>query len=108
MAVSLPKAVEAYFGASNEHDADAVAMSFAADGTVQDEGKMHRGRAEIGGWARETIRKYRTMLTPLGVSGNEGSAVVRTNVSGTFPGSPIELTFIFDFGDQGIRSLKIG
>ncbi|MGH6663455.1 MAG: nuclear transport factor 2 family protein, partial [Pseudolabrys sp.] len=70
MAVSLPKAVEAYFGASNAHDANAMARSFAAEAIVHDEGKTHRGRAEIEGWARDTIAKYRTMLTPLGVRDN--------------------------------------
>ncbi len=29
-------------------------------------------------------------------------------VSGTFPGSPIEPTFSFEIGDDGIKSLKIG
>jgi hypothetical protein len=108
MAISLPKAVEAYFDASNAYDADALAKTFAASAIVYDEGKMHRGRAEIGAWARDTIRKYQTVLTPLGINGNDGSVAVRAKVSGTFPGSPIELTFNFEIGDEGIRSLKIG
>jgi hypothetical protein len=108
MAISLPKAVEAYFDASNAQDADAMAKAFAANAIVYDEGKMHRGRAEIGVWARDTIRKYQTALTPLGINGDDGSAAVRTKVSGTFPGSPIELTFNFEISDEGISSLKIG
>ena len=108
MPLSLHKAISDYFAASNAHDAKAMARAFAADGVVHDEGGTHRGRDEIGAWARDTIRKYHMMLTPLGVSGGDRSAAVKAKVSGTFPGSPIELTFDFELGDEGIRSLKIG
>jgi hypothetical protein len=108
MTLSLHKAISNYFAASNAHDAAAVAQTFAVDGVVHDEGKTHRGRAEIGAWARDAIKKYHTTMTPLGVSGGDRSAAVNTKVSGTFPGSPIELTFDFELGDDGIRSLKIG
>jgi hypothetical protein len=108
MAVSLPKAVRAYFDGSNAHDADAIAQAFAVDGIVHDEHKNHGGRAAIGAWARETIDKYRTTITPLSVGESDGTATVKAKVSGTFPGSPIELTFRFEFGEHGIRSLKIG
>jgi len=108
MPLSLHKAISDYFAASNAHDANAVARAFTADGVVHDEGGTHRGRDAIRAWATETIRKYRMTLTPLGVSGGDRSADVNTKVSGTFPGSPIELTFDFELGDEGIRSLKIG
>ena len=108
MAISLPKAVRAYFNGSNAHYADAIAEAFAADGVVHDEHKTHSGRAAIAAWARETIDKYRTTMTPLSVSESDGTAMVRAKVSGTFPGSPIELTFRFELGESGIRSLKIG
>ena len=108
MTLSLHKAISNYFVAVNAHDAEAVAQAFTVDGVVHDEGRTHRGRAEIHAWANETIRKYHMALIPLGVSGGDRSAAVNTKVSGTFPGSPIELTFDFEIGDGGIRSLKIG
>jgi nuclear transport factor 2 (NTF2) superfamily protein len=91
MTVTLPKAVRAYFDGTNVHDAEAIAQAFTADGVVHDEHKVHRGRAAIGVWARDTVGRYRM-----------------TTTAGTFPGSPIELTFRFELGDGAIRSLKIG
>jgi uncharacterized protein (TIGR02246 family) len=108
MTVPLPKPVDAYFSASNAHDAAAIARAFATDGIVHDEGKVHRGRAAITAWALETIEKYRTQVVPLAVSSAGDTAAVTAKVSGTFPGSPIELTFNFESGNGGIKSLKIG
>jgi uncharacterized protein (TIGR02246 family) len=108
MTVSLPKVIRAYFDGSNAHDPDAIAQRFTPDGVVHDEGKVHRGRAEIAAWARGTIDKYRTMITPLTVSESDDAAAVRAKVSGNFPGSPIELTFRFELSEGGIRALKIG
>jgi len=108
MTVSLPKAIHCYFDGSNAHDPEAIAQAFAADAVVHDEGKVHHGRAAIAAWARETTDKYRTTITPLAISGSGDTAAVRAKVSGTFPGSPIELTFRFELGEVGIRALKIG
>jgi ketosteroid isomerase-like protein len=106
--VPLPKLIGDYFAASNAHDAEAMARAFAADAIVHDERKVHRGRAAITTWARGTIDKYQTTTVPLSVSGGRASTTVKAKVSGTFPGSPIELTFSFEIGDDGIKSLKIG
>ncbi len=108
MTVTLPKAVRAYFDGTNVHDAEAIAQAFTADGVVHDEHKVHRGRAAIGVWARDTVGRYRMTTTPLAASGSDDMAVVKAKVAGTFPGSPIELTFRFELGDGAIRSLKIG
>ena len=108
MAVPLPKLIGDYFAASNAHDAEAMARAFAADAIVHDERMMHRGRAAIATWAQGTIDKYQTTIVPLSVSGSGASTAVKAKVSGTFPGSPIELTFSFEVRDDGIKSLKIG
>ena len=108
MTVPLPKLIGDYFAASNAHDAQAMARAFAADAIVHDERKVHRGRAAIARWAQDTIDKYQTTTAPLSVSGGGASTAVKARVSGTFPGSPIELTFSFEIGDDGIKSLKIG
>jgi ketosteroid isomerase-like protein len=108
MTVPLPKLIGDYFAASNAHDAEAVAHTFAADAIVHDEHKVHRGRAAITTWAQGTIDKYQTTIVPLGISGGAASAAIKAKVSGTFPGSPIELMFSLEIGDDGIKSLKIG
>ena len=108
MTVPLPKLIGDYFAASNAHNAQAMARAFAADAIVHDERKAHRGRAAIARWAQGTIDKYQTTTVPLSVSDGGASIAVKARVSGTFPGSPIELTFSFEIGDDGIKSLKIG
>lgn len=108
MTVSLPKAVDAYFASSNAHAPEALAQTFAADAVVTDESRTHRGRAAIAAWARETVDKYRMTIMPLSATEKNGRAVVKAKVEGTFPGSPIELTFNFELDGDGIKSLKIG
>jgi len=54
------------------------------------------------------VNKYRMTMTPLSAAEKDGKAVVKARVEGTFPGSPIELTFNFEIGDGAIKSLKVG
>ncbi|MGH6725997.1 MAG: nuclear transport factor 2 family protein [Pseudolabrys sp.] len=108
MTVSLPKAVEAYFAGTNAHEPDAIAQVFAANGLVHDEAKVHRGRAAIADWARDTVTRYRMTITPLSATAKDGKIVVKAKVEGTFPGSPIELTFNFELDGEAIKSLKVG
>jgi hypothetical protein len=108
MTVSLPKAVDAYIDGTNAHEPVLIAQAFAEDGVVHDEAKVHRGRAAITEWARDTVNKYRMTMTPLSAAEKDGKAVVKARVEGTFPGSPIELTFNFEIGDGAIKSLKVG
>lgn len=108
MTVSLPKGVEAYIDGTNAHDPEAITKAFAEDGIVHDEGKVHRGRAEIGAWAHDTVDRYRMTVTPLSSSGQDGKLSVKARVEGTFPGSPAELTFNFEIGNGAIKSLKVG
>jgi len=106
--VPLPKPVADYVAATNAHDPDAIARAFAADGVVHDESKVHRGQAEIAGWARDTMNRYRMTVTPVSVTGKDGKSVLTARVEGDFPGSPIDLKFNFELGEDGIRSLKVG
>jgi hypothetical protein len=108
MTPELPPLVADYFAASNAHDPDAVAALFTEEGRVHDERQDHRGRAAIRGWAEQTFREYRMVQTPRQAREEGGDTVVRTGVSGNFPGSPIDLEFRFVVEGQRIRELKIG
>ena len=107
MPSELPPLIADYFAASNAHDPDAVAALFAEDARVHDERQDHRGREAIRGWAEETIRRYAMVQTPRSVREEEGATAVTAGVSGTFPGSPIELDFLFVTDGERIRELKI-
>ena len=104
----LPPPIADYFAASNAHDAEALAALFTDDARVHDEHADHRGRDAIRDWAADTFRQYSNVLTPRGVDELGDATVVKTGVAGTFPGSPIELSFRFVTDGQLIRELEIG
>lgn len=108
MLLDLDAPILTYFEATNAHQADTVAALFASDGLVHDEGADHRGREAIREWAEGTYRKYGVALTPLGARNDSDATVVTAEVSGTFPGSPIQLPFRFVTDGQRIRKLRIG
>jgi len=110
MTISLSPPVSTYFEASNAHDADAVAALFVEgpEARVHDERQDHRGREAIRGWAEETFRQYQMQQKPRAAREEGGATVVTTGVSGTFPGSPIELDFRFVLDGEQIRELRIG
>lgn len=108
MTILLPPKIEAYFNASNAERADDLAATFAADGEVRDEGETHRGRSAIAAWALGNQKRYRMQSEPLTVTDARQAQVVTAMVTGDFPGSPLELTFSFSLGDDGIRALEIG
>jgi ketosteroid isomerase-like protein len=100
--------LSSYFDASNAHDADAVAALFGETALVHDESADHRGRAAIRDWARGTYDKYDVRLSPREAVADGAAMVVTTGVSGTFPGSPIELQFRFVVDGDRIDELRIG
>ena len=108
MLLDLDRPILTYFEATNAHQAEAVAALFAADGLVHDEGRDHRGREAIRTWAEGTYEKYGVALAPLSVRDDADAIVVISDVSGTFPGSPIELEFRFVTDGDRIRELRIG
>ena len=105
--VELARPISAFFEATNQHNADAVAGCFTADARVHDENADHRGKVEIREWAEGTYRKYDHTLTPKDVRGDGEARVVTTGVAGTFPGSPIELEFRFAVAGDLIAELVI-
>jgi hypothetical protein len=108
MPIELKPPLSTYFEASNAHDADRVAALFGETGLVHDESADHRGRAAIRDWARTTYDKYNVVVSPREARREEGVVHVITGVAGTFPGSPIELTFRFTLDGDRIEELRIG
>jgi ketosteroid isomerase-like protein len=108
MTIDLKPPLSSYFEASSTHDADAVAALFGETALVHDENADHRGRAAIRDWAQGTYDKYDVRLTPGEAVADGEATVVTTGVSGTFPGSPIELTFRFFVDGDRIEELRIG
>ena len=108
MSLDLQPPISTYFEARNAHDAARTAALFTEDGRVHDERNDHRGREAIQGWAEGTSSQYRMTQTPLSAREEDGATVVTAQVAGTFPGSPIELSFRFVVKGERIRELGIG
>jgi hypothetical protein len=106
--IELKPPLSTYYEASNAHDADKVAALFGETALVQDENADHRGRAAIRDWAQGTYDKYNVALTPREARREAGVTFIITGVSGTFPGSPIELGFRFTLDGDRIEELRIG
>jgi hypothetical protein len=81
---------------------------FTSDATVRDEGKTIQGIDAIQHWMTDTHARYHHTMEPLSVR-NEGEAtIVTSRLTGTFPGSPIEVPFTFVLSESKIAKLKIG
>ncbi len=107
MSAKLPKPVAAYVEAYNARHREAAVACFSEHALVHDEAKDFRGRKEIAGWVGESIEKYQPLLTPGKAEGGDGRTVVAMTVSGSFPGSPVNLAFQFTIEDEQISELNI-
>lgn len=107
MTVKLPNSIEAYFVADRDGGPDAVAAAFTDDAIVKDEGKTHRGHDAIRQWKAAATQKYTYTVDPLFIATENGKTQVTSNVVGDFPGSPVELRYVFVLADNKIAELEI-
>lgn len=103
--MNLPKVVAELVKTQNSLDSVAYAKCFTETAVVFDEGKTHNGRKEIENWIDKANREYQATMKPLAYSETEDT--LKTEVSGTFPGSPIIMTYHYEFEDGLIQSLRI-
>ena len=104
---TMPPPVTSYIEATNANDAQGVAAAFLPDGAVHDEGRLHRGQAEIAAWAVDTARKYDATMAPRRLEPTPDGCTLHAEVSGNFPGSPVTLAFRFALRAGAIASLEI-
>ena len=107
MSVDLPTPIAIYIDAENRGDAEALAQCFAEDAVVRDEGRTIEGLAAIKQWKAETRKKYQHTVEPLASAQKDGKTIVTNRLTGNFPGSPIELEFVFTLDGDKIASLEI-
>src|SRR5712691_4923626 len=108
MSIDLPTPIAIYVAAENRGDADAMAKCFAEDAVVRDEGRTIKGLAEIKKWKAETKKKYQHTVEPLALARKGDKTIVTSRLTGNFPGSPIEVRFVFMLEGDKIASLEIG
>ena len=66
-----------------------------------------KGLKAIQAWRLETAKKYQHTLEPVAVSARGDKTVVRTRLTGNFPGSPVTLDFVFTLEGGKIAALEI-
>jgi len=108
MTLSLPPAIALYVLAANHNATQSVNDCFTEDATVKDESRTFRGVEAIQQWMTDTKAKYQHTIEPLTVRQEGQSTVVTNRLTGTFPGSPIEVPFRFTLRNGKIASLEIG
>src|SRR5262249_2440338 len=108
MKTQIPEIIQTYFRASNADDIEGLVSCFSADAVVSDENETHRGSAAIKGWSVNVRKKYQFKAEVLRAVENPGAVVVTAKLSGTFPGSPVDLDFKFALKGNQISSLEIG
>jgi hypothetical protein len=104
--LKLPEPIAAYFNA-DRRDGEAVARCFTKRAIIKDEGQTHSGPAAIKAWQTEVSAKYSYTSEPLAVEHKDARYIVITRLSGNFPGSPVDLRFVFRLERGKIAFLEI-
>jgi ketosteroid isomerase-like protein len=107
MSRNLPSSILRYVEGANAHDADQASSLFAEDAVVHDEAREHVGRPAIREWVQDTIDRYATKFVVDSVSESPDATMVVVRMSGSFPGSPIKMRFVFQLADGLITHLDI-
>jgi hypothetical protein len=108
--MAIPKLVGPianYIAAANAQDIEAVTASFSEGAVVRDEGRTREGIAAIRQWAVEVSKKYRPTVEALDVTQKDDRTILKGRISGNFPGSPIELRYVFTLSGGKIERLEI-
>jgi hypothetical protein len=103
----LPESISRYIDASNCFDARAASACFAPDATVHDDEHDYVGIEAIENWISESISKYHAHAAVTHTQHNGENATLKVEVSGQFPGSPVELEFDFRLHEGKISHLAI-
>src|SRR5712671_2525091 len=95
MSIQLPAPIEHYIQIENSGALEAVPKCFAPDAVVRDEGQTFEGVAAIRNWMAATKKKYGHTVAPLEFAERGGQSVLKAKLAGSFPGSPITVSFGF-------------
>ena len=108
MKTQIPDIIETYFRASNADDIEKLVSCFSMDAAVTDENETHHGAAAIKAWAVSVRKKYQFKTEVLRAAQKPDAVIVTAKLSGTFPGSPVNLDFKFGLKGDAISALEIG
>lgn len=103
--MNLPKVLTDLVKAQDNFDSTAYANCFVETAVVVDEGKTYHGKNEIKAWIEKANKEYQVTMIPIEYS--EITKILKAEVSGNFPGSPVILSYNLNFKNELIESLRI-
>lgn len=107
MSIALPEPIEAYFAADKRGDAKAICECFTNDAVVVDEGNTYAGRDAIRQWMANASTQCTYTVQPFSLAEENGRMVVTSHLVGDFPGSPVDLRYLFVLEGNMIAELDI-
>ena len=107
MAIDLPKAIAGYFAADATKNAERLTHHFTETAVVTDEGKAHSGHDAIQAWKASSSTKYSYTVEPFSITAEGHRIVVTSHLAGDFPGSPVDLRYVFTLEGEKIAELEI-
>ena len=105
--MNIPEIVTRYLDAANRFNVADAANCFSPDAHVHDENHDYTGLDAVRDWIGETSRKYRPQSEVLTARAQANGLLLTARVSGSFPGSPVDLDYAITLRDGKISSLKI-
>lgn len=107
MSLDLPASIARYLAADKRSDPASIAACFTPDAVVTDEGNTHAGRDAIRQWMTNASTQYQYTAQPLSLAHEAGQIVVTSRLVGNFPGSPVDLRYLFSIEGDLIAALEI-
>tara|TARA_R110002051_G_C8583381_1_gene477638 strand:+ start:400 stop:717 length:318 start_codon:yes stop_codon:yes gene_type:complete len=103
--MDIPKVLTELVKAQDNFDSTSYADCFTETAVVVDEGKTYIGKNEIKSWIEKANKEYQVTMKPIEYS--ETTEILKAEISGNFPGSPVILTYNLNFKNELIQSLRI-
>ncbi|KZY41379.1 polyketide cyclase [Roseovarius sp. HI0049] len=107
MKPELPTVIEQYFSADKKGNAQAISDCFTDDAVVVDEGNTYTGREAIRQWMANTSTQYTYTVEPFSLTEEGERIIVTSHLVGNFPGSPVDLRYLFLLEGDKIAELEI-
>lgn len=107
MTLALPPAIARYFAADAAKAGD-FGDCFTVDAVVKDEGHTYVGLPAIQAWKAGSDDKYSYTSEPFACEKLGDKTVVTSHLVGDFPGSPLDLRYVFGLESDRIAALEIG
>jgi len=106
MNTELPPVIAAFFESTNTREFGDFLSLFTEDAHVNDEANDYYG-AQIADWIYQATVDTKPTVEATDIVRDGDAFVVTAQVSGNFPGSPVDLRYFFTLDDSKIATLLI-